>query len=98
MNRRVLFPLLTLAVTAVLPGPRRNDRDGSFDHKFLSKVTHHYQGAIKMAELYQQNAARSEPKTLCSKIGTDQRSDKPQMEQWSAQGIAVRKCVFRRCL
>lgn len=51
-----------------------------------------------MAELYQQNAARSEPKTLCSKIGTDQRSDKPQMEQWSAQGIAVRKCVFRRCL
>jgi len=86
MNRRVLFSYLALTVAAVLPGPAQNDRDGSFDHKFLSKVPHHYQGAIKIAELYQQKATRSELKTLCSKIGTDQRSEKTRMEQWSAQG------------
>lgn len=79
------MPLLTVAfsVCYVLAADKKV-APKDFDHKFLSKVPSHHQGAIEMAKLCQQKAQRADLKTFCSKLAPAQGEEKAQMDGWRA--------------
>lgn len=57
----------------------------AFDKAFITEMIAHHQGAIDMAKLAQQNAARDEIKTLAGNVITAQASEIDQMKAWQLQ-------------
>lgn len=72
--------MLTLALVGLAADQKPAPKD--FDHKFLSKVPHHHQGAVEMARLCEQKVQHTHLKEFCSKLATEQDQEKSQMETW----------------
>ena len=71
-----------LAVTASGVAADQKASPKEFDHKFLSKVPHHHQGAVEMARMCEQRAQHADLKAFCSKLAKEQEQEKSQMETW----------------
>ncbi|HJT70792.1 MAG TPA: DUF305 domain-containing protein [Terriglobales bacterium] len=82
---RVFIPLAivgSIAGNCAFAADDRKDAPKDFDHKFLSKVPHHHQGAVEMANLCEQKAQHADLRAFCSKLATEQDREKSQMESW----------------
>ena len=87
--RAYLFPIaaaFSLSVIGLAADPKPEAKD--FDHKFLSKVPHHHEGAVEMARLCEQKAQHAELKPFCATVATEQDKEKAQMETWRTSWYA----------
>lgn len=72
--------VLSLAFIALAADQKPAAKD--FDHKFLSKVPKHHQGAIEMARVCEQKAQHTDLKDFCSRLATEQDQEESRMERW----------------
>lgn len=60
-------------------------RDADFDRKFIRMMTHHHQGAIKMAKIIQDKSENEVLKTFAGKVIEEQTKEITQLENWEKE-------------